>query len=96
MPGSVSLPFSAVLDGFPADGAKMKSDAELREVMASAGVDISGATQIATTCGSGMTAAIVSLALHRLGVKSSLYDGSWSEYGLPGEHVVVTTAEEAK
>ena len=44
--------------------------------------------------GSGMTAAIVGLALHKLGKGSMLYDGSWSEYGLPGEHPVVKTADE--
>lgn len=39
-----------------------------------------------TTCGSGVTAAILSLAMERLGkVDHSLYDGSWSEWGMYGD-----------
>ena len=81
VPGSISVPFMDLLNGFPAPGAQLKSNAELREVFELASVATDGSAQIATTCGSGMTAAIVGLALHRLGVGSALYDGSWSEYG---------------
>ena len=59
----------------------MKSAAELREVFATAGVDL--AKPVITTCGSGVTAAVLSLALERTGHRNhSLYDGSWSEWGM--------------
>jgi thiosulfate/3-mercaptopyruvate sulfurtransferase len=39
---------------------------------------------IVTTCGSGVSALVLTLALYRLGVRgSALYDGSWAEWGLP-------------
>ena len=58
----------------------MKTPEALRTVFADAGVDL-GKPAI-TTCGSGVTAAVLSLALERLGkTDHSLYDGSWSEWG---------------
>lgn len=77
IPGSRNVPFTNVLNG---DGT-MKSVAELREVFATAGVDL--AKPVITTCGSGVTAAVLSLALERTGHRNhSLYDGSWSEWGM--------------
>ena len=92
VPGSVSVPFAAVLDGFPEPGATLKPKDELQAIFSAAGVDLAaGGKPVVTSCGSGMTAAISSLALHQLGKGSSLYDGSWSEYGLPdGKGKVVT------
>ena len=76
IPGAVSVPFSAVLN---LDGT-MKAAPELRAVFAAAGVDL--ARPVITTCGSGVTAAVLSLALERLGHRDhALYDGSWSEWG---------------
>jgi thiosulfate/3-mercaptopyruvate sulfurtransferase len=58
----------------------MKSDSDLREVFHEAGVDLK--KPVITTCGSGVTAAIISLALERIGNRNhALYDGSWSEWG---------------
>ncbi len=60
--------------------ATMKPPEATRAVFAAAGVDL--ARPIITTCGSGVTAAILSLALERMGKTDySLYDGSWSEWG---------------
>ncbi|WP_238368119.1 3-mercaptopyruvate sulfurtransferase [Mesobacterium pallidum] len=58
----------------------MKEAAELRATFEAAGVDLS--RPAITTCGSGVTAAILSLALERIGkTDHSLYDGSWAEWG---------------
>ena len=59
----------------------MKAPEGLRAVFEGAGVDLS--KPAITTCGSGVTAAIVSLALERIGHRDhALYDGSWSEWGM--------------
>ena len=77
IPGSVNVPFGTVLN---ADGT-MKSRAELRVVFQAAGVDL--ARPIITSCGSGVTAAVLSLALEWLGHRDhALYDGSWAEWGM--------------
>ena len=58
----------------------MKSENALREAFTNADIDLS--RPIITTCGSGITAAIISLALEIIGHKDqSLYDGSWTEWG---------------
>jgi len=58
----------------------MKSENALRDAFTNANIDLS--RPIITTCGSGITAAIISLALEIIGHKDhSLYDGSWTEWG---------------
>ena len=76
IPGARNLPFGRL---FAADGT-MKDPADLRAEFEAAGVDL--ARPVITTCGSGVTAAILSLALERIGHRDhSLYDGSWTEWG---------------
>lgn len=77
IPGSINLPWQGLLN---ADGT-MKSPEDLRAAFAGAGVD--GTRPVITTCGSGVSAAILSLGLERSGHRNhALYDGSWAEWGM--------------
>jgi thiosulfate/3-mercaptopyruvate sulfurtransferase len=76
IPGSINVHYATLLNE---DGTMKQGDA-LRAAFEAAGADVSKRT--ITTCGSGVTAAILMLALQRLGNEQvSLYDGSWSEWG---------------
>ena len=76
IPGSRNVPFDTLLN----KNGTMKSPEDCRAVFEAAGVDLS--KPAITSCGSGVTAAILSLALERMGKKDhSLYDGSWAEWG---------------
>lgn len=76
IPGSVNVPFGVVLNP---DGT-FKDEAGLRAAFESAGVALD--QPVVTTCGSGVTAAVLLFALHLLGKNdTALYDGSWSEWG---------------
>lgn len=76
IPGSINLPYTELVtpDGF------MKDREGLRAAFEAAGVDLS--KPVITSCGSGVTAAIINLALAELGHgEHGLYDGSWAEWG---------------
>lgn len=76
IPGAKNLPFGRLLNK---DGT-MKSPDALRAEFEAVGVDLS--KPAITSCGSGVTAAVLSLALERIGHRNhSLYDGSWTEWG---------------
>lgn len=76
IPGSRNLPYTAL---YEADGT-FKDKAGLKAAIAAAGIDL--ARPVITTCGSGVTAAVVLFALHLIGKDDvALYDGSWSEWG---------------
>ena len=77
IPGSKNVPYASLLNP---DGT-MKLVADLRVVFEAAGVNLS--KPAITSCGSGVTAAVLSLALERMGHKNhALYDGSWAEWGM--------------
>ncbi|RDE06087.1 3-mercaptopyruvate sulfurtransferase [Sphingomonas aracearum] len=75
IPGSKNLPQGQL---FNADGTWKTGDA-LRAAFEGAGIDIE--KPVVTTCGSGITAAVLAFGLHLLGKQAALYDGSWSEWG---------------
>ena len=76
IPGARSIPFPTLLN---ADG-RLKSMPDLRRVFEAAGIDLG--QPVVTSCGSGVTAAVLSLALALVGrPDTGLYDGSWSEWG---------------
>ena len=74
MPGSRSVPFGQVVE----DG-HLKPPAALAAAFEAAGVDLD--RPVITSCGSGVSAALLSLALETTGRSSRLYDGSWAEWG---------------
>jgi thiosulfate/3-mercaptopyruvate sulfurtransferase len=82
MPGAISIPYTELVD----DG-RLKPVEELRRTFIAKGVDLQ--QPITTTCGSGVTAAVLALGLEAAGAKQvSLYDGSWSEYAARPEAVI--------
>ncbi len=77
IPGAKNVPYSTLLN---TDGT-MKSPEALRSLFEAAGVNLT--KPAITSCGSGVTAAILSLALERIGHRNhALYDGSWAEWGM--------------
>jgi thiosulfate/3-mercaptopyruvate sulfurtransferase len=75
IPGSKNLPYARLLN---ADGT-WKTGEALKAEFDAAGIDLS--KPLVTTCGSGITAAVLAFGAHLLGNDAALYDGSWSEWG---------------
>ncbi len=75
MPGALNLPFKGLMAD---DGVMLRGEA-LSARFAEAGVDLD--QPIITSCGSGVSAAILTLALAELDRHAALYDGSWAEWG---------------
>jgi thiosulfate/3-mercaptopyruvate sulfurtransferase len=85
MPGATSIPFTELVEE-----GRLKAVEELRHIFAAKGVDLQ--QPITTTCGSGVTAAVLALGLEVIGAKHvSLYDGSWAEYAAHPEAVIEKT-----
>jgi thiosulfate/3-mercaptopyruvate sulfurtransferase len=84
MPGATSLPFTELLDA-----GKFKSTIALDELFLAKGIDIT--QPITTTCGSGVTAAVLALGLELVGAPHiNLYDGSWAEYAQHPNATILT------
>jgi thiosulfate/3-mercaptopyruvate sulfurtransferase len=87
MPGAKNVHYASLLRP---DGT-LKSPSEIEAVFATAGVDLS--KPVITSCGSGITAAILSLGLTLIGARNhALYDGSWTEWGGNPDNPVATSS----
>jgi len=83
MPGSFNLHYALLIN----DDGTFKTNDELAKIYNEARVDL--AKPVVTTCGSGVTAAILTLGLHELGHSdNSLYDGSWTEWASHPESLI--------
>jgi thiosulfate/3-mercaptopyruvate sulfurtransferase len=84
MPGALNVPFGAL-----SENGRFLPNERLRQVVERAGIDL--LKPVVTSCGSGVTAAVVTLALESLGhTNNRLYDGSWSEWGSRADTAIDT------
>jgi len=92
IPGSRNLPYDRVTDP---QTRRLRDAAELAALFREAGIALD--RPVVTSCGSGVTACALAFALHLIGhPEAAVYDGSWSEWGLPGGTPVETGPAPAK
>ncbi len=87
MPGSTNLPFATLIEN-----GQLKDEASIRAAMTTACIDLD--QPVITSCGSGVSAAILSTAMEMIGKPpKALYDGSWAEYASQPDAHIRTTRE---
>eukprot|EP00249_Psilotum_nudum_P011302 c23090_g1_i1 orf=489-1757(-) len=86
VPGSLCVPFGDVLK----DGRTLMVPEELEAKFQEAGVSLSD--PVVASCGTGVTACVLALALHQLGKEAAVYDGSWTEWGGLSDTPISTNA----
>ncbi|GAB9466432.1 3-mercaptopyruvate sulfurtransferase, putative [Globisporangium polare] len=83
IPGAVNVPFGKLVS--PDDYSVFRDVSEIKTAFAEASVEMDATSPVITSCGSGVTACVLTFGLHLLGKpldKAPVYDGSWSEWGM--------------
>ena len=89
MPNAMNLPASSIVD----ENGMMRSADEIISLFEGCGLKLNEKKPVITTCGSGITACVLALALYHVGHNDvAVYDGSWSEWGLETSPTPVTTS----
>ena len=87
IPGAINLPFTRLMD--PSKDFTFRSTDEIKAAFNDAGIDFS--KPIVTSCGSGVTACVLTLAMYMIGQEhNTVYDGSWAEWGNDKEVPIVS------
>ncbi len=88
IPGAVNLPSDQISD--PKSRTVLSAEA-LDARLRAAG--LTPGQPVVASCGSGVTACVIAFGLHLVGwPEAAIYDGSWSEWGLPGDTPIATGA----